>query len=150
MITEYNDSWIISELNEICCNLGYSPGGCVPSGGNSAIASVICLSHQRRLRAETSTKNGCLVLILKLYHGLDICNQRILSTAQCCDNAVNFLQNPHDTHPKARPWVSVVIIISDSLSATVIAVSYVISWNIRPRYNATRLYFVGFVKGGSV
>ena len=36
--------------------------------------------------------------------------------------------------------MSVVIVISDSLSATVIAVSYVISWKIKPRYNGTWRY----------
>ena len=44
-------------------------------------------------------------------------------------NAVNFIPNPHNRHPIARPWgMSVVILICDSLSATVIAVSYIISW----------------------
>ena len=42
----------------------------------------------------------------------------------------------------ACPWGrSVVILISDSLSATVITVSYVISWEIRPCYNGTWLYY---------
>ena len=49
-------------------------------------------------------------------------------TGQYRYNAVNYLHNPHNRHPLARPryGVSVVILISDSLSATVIAVSHVI------------------------
>ena len=51
-------------------------------------------------------------------------------TVQWCYNAVNFLTI--DTPYLARE-VSVVILISDSLSATIIVVSYVILWEIRPR-----------------
>ena len=59
---------------------------------------------------------------------------------RCLYNAVNFLQNaPVNTQSSpvsARFGVFVVILISDSLSATVIAVSCVIPWSIRPRYSA--------------
>ena len=43
-------------------------------------------------------------------------------------NAVKFLPNIHHKHPIAHPnyGVSVVSLISDTLSATVVAVSYVI------------------------
>ena len=60
-------------------------------------------------------------------------------TVRCHYNAVNFLPNPHNRHPIARPWgwglgVSVVILISDLLYTTVISVSYVISWETRYVY----------------
>ena len=50
-------------------------------------------------------------------------------TVRCRYNAVNFLHNPHDRHPIARPWgramgcLSVVILISNLLSVTIVAVS---------------------------
>ena len=50
-----------------------------------------------------------------------------------------------DTHSSivsAKYGASVAIIISDSLSVTAIAVSYVIMWKIRPCYNGTWLYVV--------
>ena len=56
------------------------------------------------------------------------------NTVWCRYNAVDFLQNPHNRHPIARPrgWdiviLSVVILISDSLFGTVIAVSHVMLW----------------------
>ena len=86
---------------------------------------------------------------------------RISYTVQCRYNAVIFLPNPHNRHAIARPWgrhieknlvngkrefritshlSSVVIVISDSLSATAIAVSCIIPWWIRPSYNGTWLY----------
>ena len=47
-------------------------------------------------------------------------------------------QKTHQSSPvRARYGVSVVILKSDSLSATVITVPYVISWWIGPRYNGT-------------
>ena len=69
-------------------------------------------------------------------------------TVWCHYNSVNFLQNPHNRHPpnsspvRVSYGVSVEILISDSLSATIFAVSYVISWEIRPRYNGTWLYLL--------
>ena len=51
-------------------------------------------------------------------------------TVRCRYDAVHFLQNPHNRHPIARPryGMSVVILKYNSLSATVIAVLYVILW----------------------
>ena len=47
----------------------------------------------------------------------------------------------HNSPVRARYVVSFVSSVSDLCSATVIAVLYVISWYIRPRYNDTRLYY---------
>ena len=66
------------------------------------------------------------------------------STARCRYNVVNFPPNPHDKHLIAPPWgVSVVILKSDLLSATVVALSNVISWQIESRFKGTLLY-MGF------
>ena len=48
----------------------------------------------------------------------------------------------HSSPVRARYGVSDVILIFDSLSATAIAVSCVISWQIRPPYNGTWLYML--------
>ena len=60
---------------------------------------------------------------------------------------VNFLPNPHNRHPIARPsgaryGVSFVSLNFDSYSASVNAVLYEISCCIGPCYNGTWLYFV--------
>ena len=55
-----------------------------------------------------------------------------LNTVRCCYNTLKFQQNPKKRHPIARPWrrdiLYFIILISDSLSATVIAVLYIKSW----------------------
>ena len=48
-------------------------------------------------------------------------------TVRCRYNAVNFLQNPHNRHPIARPWGSWEVLFTFSYCHR-IAVSYVISW----------------------
>ena len=51
------------------------------------------------------------------------------NTVQCHYNVIDFLQNPHNSSAlRARHGVSAVILIFHSLNATVISVSYVISW----------------------
>ena len=68
------------------------------------------------------------------------------STVRCRYNAANFPAHIHKRHPIAHPpvWtsygVSFVDPISDRCSATVPVIIYVISYNIGPRYNGTRLY----------
>ena len=60
-----------------------------------------------------------------------------------------MLEKCNFVHEKSlkSPWISFLKkrcgnhVISDSLSASVIAVSYVLSWHIRPCYNSTWLYF---------
>ena len=60
---------------------------------------------------------------------------------QCRYNAVNVLTNIHKRHPRARPYgVSFVNPAPDWYSASVLVIIYVISYNIGPRYNSTRLY----------
>ena len=56
---------------------------------------------------------------------------------------------PHSSPVRTRYGVSVVILKSDSMSATVIALLYVISWVITPHYNGTWLYF-GIVISASI
>ena len=57
---------------------------------------------------------------------------------QCCYNAFNFLTNIHKKDPIACP------LACDWYSASVPVIIYVISYNIAPHYNGTRLYRLWF------
>ena len=77
---------------------------------------------------------------------VDTTMKELFFTVRCRYNAVNFSpkssqQTLHSSPMRARYGVSVVILKSNSHSATVIAVPYVISWKIGPRYNGTWLYY---------
>ena len=63
-------------------------------------------------------------------------------TLRCRYNAVNFLPNPHNGHPLARPsgLMSFVNLNFDSYSASVNAVLYDTSCYTGPGYNGTRLH----------
>ena len=62
-------------------------------------------------------------------------------TVRCRSNAVDFLQNPHNRHPIARPWGRgtgcLFWELTHSVSASVVV--YVVSYGIGPRYNGTWL-----------
>ena len=68
-----------------------------------------------------------------------ICS-KIYNAADLLQNLLESQQTPHTSPSRASYGVSIVILISDSLSATVIAVSYVILWEIRPCYNGSLLF----------
>ena len=64
---------------------------------------------------------------------------------RCRYNEVNFLLNPHQRHPIARPLGQDMGYIfgesnSDLNSTSVTAMMHLISWYTGPRYNGTRLY----------
>ena len=65
----------------------------------------------------------------------------IQNTVRCCYNAVGFVTNIHKIHPIAlRYGVSFVVPASDWYSASISIIINVISYNIGPRYNGTRLH----------
>ena len=106
--------------------------------GNRTIAPVP-VKQSWRISMEWTTTNHNIARTVNTFW----CTTYIyiyIYTVRCRYNAVNFLLNAHKRHSIARPWRSVVILKSNSHSATVIAVPYVISWRIGPPYNGTRLY----------
>ena len=69
--------------------------------------------------------------------------QRQADTVRCRDNAVNFLTNFNERHPIARPLGLLSVDPASAwFSDPVSLIIYVISYNIGPRYNGTRLYDV--------
>ena len=91
---------------------------------------------------------ACAVCIICLVTGcLPRSSHAIYATVWCRYNVVNFLTNIHKGHPIARLLllrascgVSFVDPASDSYSASVPIIIHVISCNIGPLYNGTRLY----------
>ena len=72
-----------------------------------------------------------------IFTACDVNSLQNINTVQCFYNTVNFLPHPNNKHPTASPWG----LISDSLSSTVIEVSYVISREI---ITWLRCFFPGF------
>ena len=87
----------------------------------------------------------CILWFNKLGFRFSICSPAgsKADTVRCRDNTVNFLTNIHERHPIALPLG---LFIVDPASAWVAdpvsLIIYVISYNIGPRYNGTRLYDV--------